>query len=82
VEDNGPGIRPDERDRIFSKFSRGWAQMQSGTQGAGLGLAISWQIMRHMGGTLELLPDNGGGACFRVQLAGARVPLPQRETSR
>jgi Na+/proline symporter/signal transduction histidine kinase len=82
VEDNGPGIRPDERDRIFSKFSRGWAQMQSGTQGAGLGLAISWQIMRHMGGTLELLPDNGGGACFRVQLAGARIPSPQRETSR
>jgi len=71
VEDNGPGISEHERGKIFSKFSRGWAQMQSGTQGAGLGLAISWQIMRRLGGTLELLPcdsSEDSGACFRVQL--------------
>ncbi|HEX2531729.1 MAG TPA: sensor histidine kinase [Burkholderiaceae bacterium] len=69
VEDNGPGIRPDEREKIFLKFSRGWAHTRAGTQGAGLGLAISWQIMRRLGGTLELMPDRGCGACFRVQLA-------------
>ncbi len=67
VEDNGLGIRPEEREKIFLKFSRGWAH--TGTQGAGLGLAISWQIMRRLGGTLELMPDTGRGACFRVQLA-------------
>jgi Na+/proline symporter/nitrogen-specific signal transduction histidine kinase len=71
VEDNGPGIRPDEREKIFLKFSRGWAQ--TGTQGAGLGLAISWQIMRRLNGTLELMPDRDSGACFRVRLA-ARGP--------
>lgn len=69
VEDNGPGIRADEREKIFLKFSRGWAQTRAGTQGAGLGLAISWQIMRRLGGTLELMPDTGSGACFRIQLA-------------
>ncbi|HTN67394.1 MAG TPA: ATP-binding protein [Burkholderiaceae bacterium] len=68
VEDNGPGIRHDEREKIFLKFSRGWAQTRSGTQGAGLGLTISWQIMRRLGGTLELMPDSGHGACFRIQL--------------
>jgi Na+/proline symporter/signal transduction histidine kinase len=69
VSDNGPGIRADERGQIFTKFSRGWAHTQSGKQGAGLGLAISWQIMRRLGGTLELLPDGGSGACFRARLS-------------
>ena len=68
VEDNGPGIRKDEREKIFQKFSRGWEHTQSGTQGAGLGLAISRQIMRRLGGTLELMPDTGLGACFRIRL--------------
>ncbi|NUZ07089.1 sensor histidine kinase [Piscinibacter koreensis] len=68
VDDNGPGIHGEERERVFSKFSRGWHQRRSAAQGAGLGLAISWQIMRRLGGTLELLPDRGTGACFRVQL--------------
>jgi Na+/proline symporter/nitrogen-specific signal transduction histidine kinase len=68
VADNGPGIRPEERELIFSKFMRGWAHMQSGATGAGLGLAISWQIMRRLGGTLTLMPDTGSGACFQVTL--------------
>ena len=68
IEDNGPGIRAEERERLFSKFSRGWARGPAGAQGAGLGLAISWQIMRRLGGTLELLADEGAGARFRVSL--------------
>lgn len=68
VEDNGPGIRAEERERMFTKFSRGWENTRPGVQGAGLGLAISWQIMRRMGGALELLPDDGVGAAFRVRL--------------
>lgn len=68
IEDNGPGIRADERERIFLKFSRGWAHTRSGAQGIGLGLAISGQIMRRLGGLLELLPDTGQGARFRVRL--------------
>ncbi|MFO1363410.1 MAG: sensor histidine kinase [Burkholderiales bacterium] len=73
VADNGPGIRAEERDRIFSKFMRGWAYLQTGASGAGLGLAISRQIMRRLGGTLEVVPGDGRGACFRVTLP-ARAP--------
>ncbi|MDI1275533.1 sensor histidine kinase [Polaromonas sp.] len=68
VQDNGPGIHPDERERIFSKFSRGWLHAHSAAHGAGLGLAISWQIMRRLNGTLVLVDDMHPGACFRVRL--------------
>ena len=66
--DNGPGIPHDEREKIFSKFMRGSATTRGAAAGAGLGLAISGQIMRRFGGSLTLLPD-GPGACFRVALA-------------
>ena len=75
VEDNGPGIQADERERIFLKFSRGWAHTRSGSKGTGLGLAISGQIMRRLGGALELLPDTGdGGASFRIRMALVAPP--------
>lgn len=77
IEDNGPGIPAAERERIFAKFARGWAQTHSNIQGAGLGLAISWQIMRHMGGTLELI-DSRQGACFRVRLPIDTAAGPSR----
>jgi len=67
VEDNGPGILPEEHERIFSKFMRGWAHVQTGHKGAGLGLTISRQIMHRLGGSLTLEPG-GPGACFRVAL--------------
>ncbi|HEY9011560.1 MAG TPA: ATP-binding protein, partial [Devosia sp.] len=66
VEDNGRGISREDRKLIFEKFSRG---SQAGAEpGAGLGLAISRQIVERMGGTLELVPGSGSGACFRVKL--------------
>ena len=86
IADNGPGIRADERERIFSKFVRGWAPTQTGASGAGLGLAISGQIMRRLGGTLALVPREGPGACFRVTLpareAGAAAPAAAGAISR
>lgn len=68
VQDNGPGIAPADRERIFSKFSRAWTSDRPATTGAGLGLAISRAILRRMNGTLDLLPATGRGACFRVAL--------------
>lgn len=68
ISDNGPGILAEERERVFSKFVRGWAHTQTGAPGAGLGLAISWQIMRRLGGTLTLESGSQRGACFRVAL--------------
>jgi signal transduction histidine kinase len=77
IEDNGPGISPRDRERIFQKFSRGWSQKQSDRTGAGLGLAISWQIMNKLRGNLELMPADVG-ARFRVSLPILRTaPSPR-----
>lgn len=68
VQDNGPGIAPDQRGQLFSKFPRAWSHSASASHGAGLGLAISAQIMRRLDGRLELLDSAPPGACFRVSM--------------
>lgn len=52
---------------IFEKFSRGQRGAIDQT-GAGLGLAISRQIVKRMKGTLDLAPSPLPGACFRLRL--------------
>ena len=77
IADNGPGIPPELRDRIFSRFPGGLARSRTAASGSGLGLAISWQIMRHLGGNLELVGGEGPGACFRVTLAAMDSAAPR-----
>lgn len=72
VADNGPGIAKAERKLIFEKFARG-ASGAAGQPGAGLGLAISRQIVSRMRGKLELVPRVGRGSCFRITLPLAAV---------
>jgi signal transduction histidine kinase len=67
IADNGPGVPTEERKLIFEKFSRG-KRSPADTRGAGLGLAISRQLVERMNGTLELVEGPLCGACFRVQL--------------
>jgi hypothetical protein len=67
IADNGPGIASGERKMIFEKFSRG-EQAAANQSGAGLGLAISRQIVKRMHGSLELVQSPLPGACFRVRL--------------
>ena len=67
VSDNGPGVAEADRERVFLKFSRGWDRKDRG--GAGLGLAISREIMRRFGGDLTLAPARPGeGARFEARL--------------
>lgn len=68
--DNGAGIEPDDASVIFEKFTRLSDQASAGS--AGLGLAISREIMLRLGGTLDYLPGQGGAA-FRVKLPVARA---------
>jgi len=72
VLDRGPGIPPQEAERLKQPFTR-LEQARSGKGGSGLGLAIVDRIARHYGGSLELLPREGGGLIARVSL-----PLRQR----
>jgi signal transduction histidine kinase len=68
VEDDGPGIAPGHRDRVFDRFWRG-ADASAG--GSGLGLAIaSWIAERH-GGRIVVGDSRLGGASFEVRLPSA-----------
>ena len=62
--DNGTGVAPEARDVIFEKFARVSDQKAGG---AGLGLAISRQIVTRLGGEITYLTDRSGGA-FRVAM--------------
>ena len=58
VEDNGPGIPHDERERVFERFHR---LLGNGADGCGLGLAIVREIAHSHGATVRLEPGAGGG---------------------
>lgn len=67
VHDEGPGIPLDQRDRIFERFARlDPARGRAG--GAGLGLAISREIVVAHGGSLSVAPEPAAGSTFVVTL--------------
>jgi signal transduction histidine kinase len=68
IEDTGPGIKPEDRDRIFEAF----VTTKSG--GTGLGLALSRSIIERLSGQLSVLPANPHGAIFRVVLPQMGLP--------
>ncbi len=76
--DNGPGIAENYRDKVFSKFARGWNE-PGGERfaGSGLGLAISRQIVQHLGGDLELESSGPQGTVFVVRLRSAAAAAAQ-----
>jgi signal transduction histidine kinase len=71
VEDNGPGVRPQERKRIFDRFYRADDLLSRRTEGTGLGLAIAKKIVELHGGRIELDSKVGEGSTFRVVLPPA-----------
>lgn len=70
VADNGPGIAPADRSRVFERFWRGDAARARGKGGAGLGLAIVKQWVEMHGGTVAVTSTPGAGARFIVELPG------------
>jgi two-component system, OmpR family, sensor kinase len=78
VEDDGPGVPPELRDRIFDRFVRGDGDSGS-RSGSGLGLAIVKAVADSHGGSVHLESPASGGARFVVALPASRreaaVPL-------
>jgi signal transduction histidine kinase len=67
VQDNGPGIAPDQQEMVFEKFRQvGDEAYRPG--GTGLGLPISRQIVEHFGGRMWLTSTLGQGACLGFYL--------------
>jgi signal transduction histidine kinase len=64
IEDDGPGIDPALRERLFEPF----VTSKPAGRGTGLGLPISRRIVQECGGTLEMRSEPGRGTCFTVTL--------------
>ncbi len=78
VADTGPGLDADELGRAFEPFRR-VDRTGAGVPGAGLGLSLSRDLARLMGGSLEASSALGVGSCFTLALPcdeGAALPLP------
>ncbi len=72
VDDAGPGVRPEDRDRVFDRF---WRAPGAPAGGTGLGLAIARWIAEHHHGSIAVHASEAGGARFEVRLpAGPSIP--------
>src|SRR5688572_19350135 len=67
IEDTGPGISPDDQDKLFRHFEQTKSGQQAGT-GTGLGLAISQEFVRLMGGAITVTSQVGKGSVFIIHL--------------
>lgn len=69
ISDSGPGVLEADRDRLFGRFERGTDNRPD--EGSGLGLYVSRELCRAMGGDLKLeSPLPGVGAAFTIELPG------------
>ncbi len=67
VEDDGPGVPEDIRDRVFDMFAKGESP-EARAAGTGVGLALVREFVDLMGGTIELTTSELGGAAFEVRI--------------
>jgi signal transduction histidine kinase len=68
VRDQGPGIPPSERKRIFHKFARGSAARSGEVKGTGIGLAMVRHIVEAHGGRVTVDSEPGAGSTFTIVL--------------
>jgi len=62
VSDDGPGLSPAVRERLFTPFAT------TKVTGTGLGLYVSRMLVTRTGGTIEAIDREGGGVCMRIML--------------
>lgn len=71
ISDNGPGIPESIKDKIFQPFFT----TKKGTEGTGLGLSLSYDIVKAHGGTIELDSQPGSGATFTISLPANKTEV-------
>jgi two-component system OmpR family sensor kinase len=86
VADEGPGMAPEDAERVFERFYRAESSRTREAGGTGLGLSIVASLVASHGGTVDLRTAPGHGAIFSVWLprsgppsAGSPVPAPFEE---
>jgi two-component system OmpR family sensor kinase len=68
VIDDGPGIDPEDHEKIFRRYAQGKECVLAPRNGHGLGLAGARVMARCLGGDIELISREGQGATFRLEL--------------
>jgi signal transduction histidine kinase len=76
VSDSGPGVAPEDRERIFDKFTRLGDHLTRPQQGIGLGLYIARQSLEQLGGAISCDQRKGGGARFTFRIPLVAAPAP------
>ena len=79
VEDSGPGIPPEEHEKIFEPFYRRGSELRRETQGVGIGLTIVKHVVEAHGGRVTVRSAVGQGSRFTIELpvnpnAGSETP--------
>ncbi|MEX1163587.1 MAG: HAMP domain-containing sensor histidine kinase [Nitriliruptor sp.] len=86
VDDHGPGVAPEDRDRVFERFVQLDGSNTRSQGGTGLGLHLSRELAEMLGGTLTVGGSPGGGARFTLELpqrrgqdvvAAVTTPVPE-----
>lgn len=68
VDDSGPGVPPEEREKIFVRFFRGTGDEVVRTRGVGIGLSVVQDFVAQMSGSVHVEDSPAGGARFVVEL--------------
>lgn len=80
VIDTGPGLTPEQQEKVFDEFYQVKNNERDRTKGFGLGLAIARRMARQLGGDIELESALGAGCRFSLLLPGAvKVAQPRSE---
>ena len=74
VEDNGPGIHGDDKEKVFDQFVQVEKHIGPGKHGTGLGLAICRDLIQLHSGRIWIEDNAGGGAIFRILLPKCESP--------
>lgn len=78
VRDDGPGVAPEHRPRLFERFYRADAGRSREMGGTGLGLSIVKHLVINMGGSVGMEPVEPHGSCFWFSLPGAEGEVPSQ----